>query len=214
MTRNVKIHIITHVKAKSQKPDAEIVKTDDAKAVAQKLLPRISAEGIMKLYSSPMTRTMQTAEVINTEITNAGKSSRVQRERKELAAPGVYDWNAFEGILADPSIPDAVKKVLWINGKIAPSIMESPGNVLSRLKNSLKFPNYLTKRLNGSGPDIDLVYVTHRAVIEFLCAEMVGKTTKEYFSENGAMGQGEIVTIDLTNRKVTLPNDKQLDIKT
>jgi broad specificity phosphatase PhoE len=210
---NVRVHIITHVKASGQRPEAVIVNVDDAKEVGRKLAAKIAAEGIVKIHTSPTTRAVQTAEGIAAGLVEANVQNLYKmRIKNTLAMPDVKSWQKFDQMMADPNIPDAVKKTLWIEGKVGEETMEHPESMLNRLKKAMEFPMYLSKRMNGSGRDVDIVFVTHRAVIEFLCADLVGKDRKEYIKEQGTVGQGDIVTIDLTNKKIAV-KDKVLEMK-
>jgi len=211
--RNVRVHIITHVKASSQRPDAVIANAEDARNVGRRLAGKISAEGIVKIYSSPMTRTIQTAEGIEAGLAESNvQNVRRSRVRGTLAMPTVGNWPKFDEFLADQTIPDGLKKTMWIDGKFDVDIMEHPESVLNRLKKAMEFPMSLSRMANGTGRDIDIVLVTHRAVVEFMCADLVGRDRKEYINEQGTVGQGDIVTVDLTNKKIAV-KDKTLEMR-
>jgi len=212
--RNVRVHIITHVKASSQRADATILNVEDARNVGRKLAGRISAEGIVKIHASPMTRTVQTAEGIAAGLAESNVQNLLRtRVRNTLAMPAVGNWQKFDEFLADQTIPDGLKKTMWIDGKFDVDIMEHPESVLNRLKKALEFPMSLARMANGNGAgrDIDIVLVTHRAVVEFMCADLIGRDRKEYIKEQGTVGQGEIVTIDLTNKNIAV-KDKILEM--
>jgi len=215
--RRVKVHIITHVKSRAQTIESDITSPDDAKEVSKRLLTRISAEGIIKVYRSSVVRAIQTADVIEDELKNVKKTVYAKRNRSVLRVVDIHNRAVFDKITSDSSIPETSRSSMWIDNKIDEKIVESPKSVLQRIKRSLKFPSYLNNKLNEKsiyGREIDFIYVTHRGILERLCAELMGETVQSYLSQNGRIVPGDIISINFTEKNIILPNGKKSDINT
>ena len=172
MGKNRKIYLLRHARVEIDEPRCigitDIMLSDEGKRQAKKIAEWVERLGVRKIYSSPLSRCMETAGIIAEKLNLEESEIQICRELHEVNA-GKWENRRFSELKKTREYEERGKNIGYY---------VLPGGE-SCAQGGVRLGKCLEQIRNGTEEDI--LVVTHAGVIRAYLCELLGRSANEVF---------------------------------